>query len=177
MIKSIGVVCSQINNLNFWTKIIAVFVGVFAPIATAVHTILFLIFIDLLTGIWASVNDKKKKNGFKANSFIQNIVYITDSIKSCKLRVTLNKAFGYIMLIIVFHLTDFYLIKLDVFEYNLTSIIQSFIGIIELKSIVENIARIQKSPVLLKLVGFLSKDFEQKYGISLKSKEEEKCEQ
>lgn len=90
---------------------------VFVPIKGALLTVLILILFDLITGVLAA----KKRN---------------EPISSKNLRRTVTKLFVYEITMLVTFLAETYLIG-DIFP--LVKIVGAFIGLAELKSVIENL--------------------------------------
>lgn len=88
-------------------------------IVPALITVLVLVGVDFLTGIWAAVKNKVK-------------------IESHKMRKTAYKLLAYLSVILLAALIDGGV----GFEFNLGSFVAGFLGLIELTSIVENFGKI-----------------------------------
>ncbi|NPV12913.1 MAG: hypothetical protein HPY57_14170 [Ignavibacteria bacterium] len=136
-----------------YTYILVPIISYLAPISGLFHLMLFLVFLDLITAL---IRDWKIK---KARTIKQKI----RRVKSKKLRRTLVKLFLYIMFIIAT-----YSIPKICFNntFYLAELMTSFISIIELKSISENMDIINESDIFTtlfkKIRNFLSSMIEKK---------------
>lgn len=112
-----------------------------APIASVIFAVLFLIFVDLVTGIIASKKEKQ---------------VITSSAMSR----TIAKTFVYCTTIIVTYVVHKYL--LVGFDFPVESIVSGFIALTEMKSILENLNRISNHSVLKDLILIFSNERERR---------------
>jgi phage-related holin len=112
-----------------------------APIATVIFAVLFLIFVDLITGILASIKEKQ-------------------NITSSAMSRTIAKTFVYCTTIIVTYVTHKYL--LVGFDFPVESIVSGFIALTEMKSILENMNRISNHSVLKDLILIFSNERERR---------------
>lgn len=121
--------------LNYVAKSIPFILLIFAPIYSAMVVVCVLVLLDLVLGVWASW-----KEGYH--------------ITSRSMRRTIPKLLVYEITIAVMFLMETYL-----FEFPITKIITALIGVIEGKSLFENLYRITKVDFLhivitkLQLVG------------------------
>lgn len=127
-------------------KLLAFLLLWFAPISNYVHLVIILIFIDLISGSYASVREGQK---FSAK----------------KLRNTVEKFVFYSLAII----TAFILQKIINDGTELARIVALYIGATELKSIYENISRITKTDIVSMIWDTLRQKIEE-YLKALKSK-------
>lgn len=112
-----------------------------APIATVIFAVLFLIFVDMITGILASIKEKQR-------------------ITSSAMSRTIAKTFVYCTTIIVTYVTHKYL--LVGFDFPIESIVSGFIALTEMKSILENMDRISHTSVLKDLILIFSNERERR---------------
>lgn len=112
-----------------------------APIATVIFAVLFLIFVDLITGILASLKEKQR-------------------ITSSAMSRTIAKTFVYCTTIIVTYVVHKYL--LVGFDFPVESIVSGFIALTEMKSILENMDRISNHSVLKDLILIFSNERERR---------------
>ena len=112
-----------------------------APIATVVFAVMFLIFMDLITGILASLKEKQR-------------------ITSSAMSRTIAKTFVYCTTIIVTYVVHKYL--LVGFDFPIESIVSGFIALTEMKSILENLNRISNQSVLKDLILIFSNERERR---------------
>ena len=123
-------------------KSIILLIGAFlAPIATVIFAVLFLIFVDLITGILASIKEKQ-------------------NITSSAMSRTIAKVFVYCTTIIVTYVVHKYL--LVGFDFPIESIVSGFIALTEMKSILENMDRISNHSVLKDLIIIFSNERERR---------------
>ena len=124
-------------------------------IVPALIVVLVLVFIDLLTGIWASLSNDIK-------------------IESHKLRQTAYKTLAYLSVITLASMIDG---AITAFSWNLGSFVAGFIMIVELTSLVENFGHITHHDVFEQLRDALGRHREKKYGKYVsKSETAEHCE-
>lgn len=116
---------------------IIVTLSILAPIKSAVFSVYFLIFTDLITGVWASIKEKQ-------------------CVTSSKLSRTISKILVYSTTIIVAFIVHKYL--LADFDLPIVSIVSGFIAITEAKSILENLNRISSHRVIKDLIIILSNE-------------------
>jgi len=123
-------------------KSIVLLVAAFlAPIATVIFAVIFLIFVDLITGILASMKEKER-------------------ITSSAMSRTIAKTFVYCTTIIVTFVVHKYL--LVGFDFPIESIVSGFIALTEMKSILENMDRISNHSVLKDLILIFSNERERR---------------
>ena len=112
-----------------------------APIATVIFAVMFLIFVDLITGILASMKEKT-------------------TITSSAMSRTIAKTFVYCTTIIVTYVVHKYL--LVGFDFPVESIVSGFIALTEMKSILENMDRMSNHSVLKDLILIFSNERERR---------------
>jgi phage-related holin len=121
------------------TKLLISVIAVFAPLKTVMFALLFLISTDLVTGVWSAI--------------------ITNTpLTSRRLARTVVKTFVYLTTICVVHVANKYLLSAGEFSLPLDTLIVSFIALTELKSILENLQKIQKQPLLQFLIDRIASD-------------------
>lgn len=101
---------------QFLTYIGVALVAILAPIKALIMTVFFLIIADLITGIWASLKRNEK-------------------IKSAVMRRTISKTVVYQLAVISGFLVEMYMLDSIL---PVSKIVASVIGLVELKSILEN---------------------------------------
>lgn len=112
-----------------------------APVAQTILAVLFLIFVDLVTGLWASIKEKQ-------------------TITSSALSRTIGKILIYSTTIVVAYVVNKYL--LVGFDFPIESIVSGFIAITESKSILENMNRISNKSLLADLILIFSNEREKR---------------
>ena len=134
-------------------------IAVFAPLKSVMLALLFLVGSDLVTGLWAAIATKAE-------------------LTSRRLARTVVKTFVYLTTICVVHVANKYLLSAGEFSLPLDTLIVSFIALTELKSILENLQKIQKQPLLQFLIDRIASDsskavqqLQKKAPKSLKAKE------
>lgn len=135
---------SAVDNfsVNGVLKSTALLIAAFlAPIATVIFAVMFLIFVDLITGILASIKEKQR-------------------ITSSAMSRTIAKTFVYCTTIIVTYVVHKYL--LVGFDFPVESIVSGFIALTEMKSILENMDRISNQSVLKDLILIFSNERERR---------------
>jgi len=120
---------SWLNNLFIALSLLL------APIKPALATAFLLVMVDLVTGLMAARKRKEK-------------------ITSLGLRRTISKLFIYELLIILSFLTETHLTG-DLIP--LVKLFAGFVGITELKSVMENLDAISGEPIISKIVDKLTK--------------------
>jgi phage-related holin len=128
--------------ITYAMKILAACLAYFAPVAPMVHAVLMMVFIDLITGVWAA-NSRK------------------EIICSNGLRRTIRKMIGYVILIISGHIVDVTLLSSSL---HLASIFAAYIGLTELQSVRENVACITGNDVLQDIWEVIKEKIKSKYG-------------
>lgn len=123
----------EINKMN-WKTILLSTLAVFAPIKAALATVLVLIVADLALGIWAA-----KKRG--------------ELITSAGLRRTVVKLVVYEVAVLLSFLAQQYLTGELVPVMQLTT---AYIGLVEVKSVVENLNEISGTSLLKSLLDKLN---------------------
>jgi len=126
---------------GFFKSIVLLIASFLAPIATVIFAVLFLIFVDLVTGILASIKEKA-------------------AITSSAMSRTIAKTFVYCTTIIVTYVVHKYL--LVGFDFPIESIVSGFIALTEMKSILENMDRISNHSVLKDLIIIFSNERERR---------------
>lgn len=101
---------------KFFQDLLTVIAGVLAPIKALMISTGFLIFVDLVTGIWAAYQQKQP-------------------ITSAALRRTVSKILIYQLAIISGFIVEHYMLT-DFLP--ISKIVASVIGLVELKSVLEN---------------------------------------
>ena len=122
-------------------KAIILLLAFLAPVAKVILAVLFLIFVDLVTGLWASIKEKQ-------------------TITSSALSRTIGKILIYSTTIIVAYVVNKYL--LVGFDFPIESIVSGFIAITESKSILENMNRISEKSILGDLILIFSNEREKR---------------
>lgn len=115
------------------TALISV-LAIFAPIQSVIMASFILITLDLITGILAA-----KRKG--------------EPITSSNLKRSVGKIFLYELAIILAFMTEKYLVGGDL---PVSKLVTSFIGITELKSILENLDAIQGQPFFTTIISKLA---------------------
>lgn len=118
-------------------KLLILLLAFLAPIKSAILAVYFLIFIDLITGLWASIKEKQ-------------------TITSSGLSRTIGKILIYSTTIVVAFIVHEYL--LVGFELPIEALVSGFIAITETKSIFENLDRISNNKVMKDLILLLSNE-------------------
>lgn len=113
--------------------------AVFTPLKSMLLALLFLVVIDTITGLAAAVVTKRP-------------------LTSRKLSRTIAKTLVYMTTVCVVFVANKYLLSSGEFSLPLDTLIASFIGLTELKSILENLHKIQKQPLLQFLIDKLAAD-------------------
>lgn len=113
--------------------------AVFTPLKSMILALLFLVIVDTITGIAAAIITKKP-------------------LTSRKLSRTIAKTLVYITTVCVVFVANKFLLSSGDFSLPLDTLIASFIGLTELKSILENLHKIQKQPLLQYLIDKLASD-------------------
>lgn len=117
-------------------QVIASMIAILAPIHALMFSVGFLIIADLVTGIWASIKLKRK-------------------IKSSVMRRSVSKILVYQLAIISGFLVEQYM--LDSY-LPVSKIVASVIGLVELKSILENANNILGYPLFKSIVSKLGSE-------------------
>lgn len=121
----------------FVKNLMVMTIAFLAPIHSAILAVYFLIFTDLVTGIWASAKEKQ-------------------TITSSKLSRTISKTLIYSITIVISFVVHKYLL-LD-FDLPIEAVVSGFIAITETKSILENLNRISSNKVIKDLIILLSNE-------------------
>jgi phage-related holin len=121
--------------------IILLLLTFFAPISKVVFATLFLIFVDLITGLIASYKEKQP-------------------ITSSGLSRSIAKVFIYTLTIILAFIINTYLL-VD-FGFPIETIVSGFIALTEMKSILENLNRISDNSLIDDLILFFSNERERR---------------
>jgi phage-related holin len=114
-------------------------IAVFAPLKSVMFALLFLVSVDVITGIWAAIVTNKP-------------------LTSRRLARTIVKTFVYLTTICVVHVANKYLLSAGEFSLPLDTLIVGFIALTELKSILENLQKIQKQPLLQFVIDRIASD-------------------
>jgi phage-related holin len=120
---------------SFWCKVAVLFVSYFTPIREIVHVMLIFLFIDTISGIWASLKSGEKLESSKLRKTVYKFLWYTIAVM-CSLMM--ERTFGPSWL-------------------RLASIVGGFICSVELTSIFENIARITGDPIFRRLIRIIKK--------------------
>jgi phage-related holin len=110
--------------------------AVFAPIKAAIITVLVLVVFDLITGVWAA----QKRN---------------EPIMSSGFRRTIVKLFLYEIALAMGFLAETYLLDAAL---PISKIVSAFIGLTELKSVMENMNEIGGGNLFASLIAKLGSD-------------------
>lgn len=121
-----------------YKALIASIIAIFAPIKAALITIIILVFVDLILGIMCAV-----KRGEK--------------ITSSGMRRTITKIFIFEMAILAGYLTEMYLMG---GHMPLSKVVAAYIGLVEYKSILENLEIINGDSIFNSLLKKLNKRVE-----------------
>jgi phage-related holin len=117
--------------LSLLKKVFILIYAFLSPITKVIYTILFLIFVDLVTGLWASKKEKQ-------------------AITSSALSRTVGKVLIYSTTVILAFIVNKYL--LEGFGFPVERVVSGFIAITEMTSIMENMNRISDRPLLNDLI-------------------------
>jgi phage-related holin len=120
---------------DFITKVTLLIVAFLAPIQGLLTVLAVLIFLDLLTGVLASVKQKQ-------------------SLTSAKLSRTITKTMMYLFTIVLVHMIAKHVLLKD--DLPLTAMVSSFIILTEFQSILENLNRITKQNFITILINHVS---------------------
>ena len=112
-----------------------------APISNVIFATLFLIFVDLITGLIASFKEKQP-------------------ITSSGLSRSIAKVFIYCLTIILAYIINTYLL-VD-FGFPVETIVSGFIALTEMRSILENLNRISDNSLIDDLILFFSNERERR---------------
>lgn len=134
---------------RLWSYIISAIIGFIEPIWVLIFWSLIFILVDMVTGIYASIVERKL-------------------ITSHKLQRTVVKFLMYSTSVILLHGLDTYM--LTFMECGLAKIGCALICGIELYSVFENCYRITKNPVFKVLTQFTLGKIEDKTGVKIKRK-------
>lgn len=129
---------SQIMLDHFSTLGLAI-LAIFAPLQSVMLALLFLVVSDFITGIWASI-------------------VTSTPLTSRKLARTIVKTLVYLTTICVVHVANKYLLSAGDFALPLDTLIVSFIALTEVKSIFENLHKIEKQPFLQFIIDRLASE-------------------
>lgn len=134
-------VLDNFSVLGLFKSFLLLIAAFLSPIATVIFAVIFLIFVDLITGILASIKEKQ-------------------DITSSAMSRTIAKTFVYCTTIIVTYVVHKYL--LVGFDFPVESIVSGFIALTEMKSILENLNRISNHSVLKDLILIFSNERERR---------------
>jgi uncharacterized membrane protein YfcA len=124
-----------------WLKSLAVSIfAILAPIHTVMATVAVLIALDLVSGIWAALKRK-------------------EIITSAVLRRTVSKMIAYQLAVISGFLVEQFLLQGSI---PVIKLIASAIGLVEMKSILENADAINQQPLFAALIKKFGSDNEPK---------------
>jgi phage-related holin len=143
----------KLNDLQVFLKNVGLMlISFLAPITSAILAVYFLIFVDLVTGLWASIKEKQP-------------------ITSSALSRTIGKILIYSTTIVVSFVVHKYL--LGGFELPIEALVSGFIAITETKSIFENLNRLSNNKALGDLILILSNERQKRLPPkNIKSKEQ-----
>ncbi len=173
---------SSIKELPVLIKLGTICSVVFMHYTAIIQLMVYIIFVDFLTGVWASYrkhlestpNDSKSIKIFKieiTNKIILCIVFrirvFLDAFKSKKMRNTVDKFIVYMIAVTVTALFEHFFIPLEVAGFTLTKIVTMFLVIVEIRSIFENLAKITKNNVFNTIFNMFQSKVEEKTGIDL----------
>lgn len=127
------------NASQQFSSILLSALAVFAPLQSVLYALLFLVCTDFVTGMYASLVTKTP-------------------ITSRRLARTIVKTFVYLITICVVFITNKYLLSAGDFTLPLDTLIVAFISLTELKSILENLQKIQKQPILQFVIDRIASD-------------------
>ncbi len=161
---SIVVVTSLMTKNKFLAWLLVPFVAMFAPIAPLIHVMIVLLFIDMITGIAASMKRDNVKLGLIGSG-------LWSHIKSRKIGLTLSKAMAYILLIISAFIIDKYIIGMDGSIY-LTKVLTAAAAFRELFSILENSETITGRSISGIIVNIIRKGFKEGLADTLDNKKQ-----
>lgn len=129
------------NAYSLFNKVFILFLAFIAPVAKVILAVFFLIFIDLVTGLWASMKEKQ-------------------TITSSALSRTIGKVLIYSTTILVAYVMNKYLL-VD-FDFPIESIVSGFIALTEGKSILENMNRLSNNTLIDDLILIFSNEREKR---------------
>jgi len=121
--------------VDFVTKISLLIIAFYAPLKGLILTILLLVVLDLVTGLWASIKKRTK-------------------ITSAKLSRTITKLMVYLFTISVVQIVAKFIILIG--DVPITEMVSSFIILTELQSVLENVNKISKQNFLVALIDKIS---------------------
>ncbi len=121
---------------NYLYATLTALIGVFAPIKPVMATMLVLIIADLLTGMYAAYKRK-------------------EPIQSSAIRRTVSKIFIYEIAVALGFLAQAYLVK-DLIP--VANLIGSVVGLVELKSVLENLNSASGTDLLKSVLDKLGSD-------------------
>lgn len=162
----IDTILSNINHLSLFSKLGLIFLTVMTPYAPIIHCLIFLVFLDLITGIWASYNEKRKTIN-RYLTFRSRLNLFWGNLQSRKLRYTVEKLAVYILVIMGFSFFEYFFMKFDVFGYTITKVIAGFLALVEIRSLLENMTTITGKKYYTAIFNIFRKKVEEKTGIEL----------
>lgn len=118
-------------------KFLILIISFLSPVVPAIFAVYFLIFLDLITGVWAAIKQNQE-------------------ITSGGLSRTIGKILIYSTTIIMSYVVHKYLFV--GFDFPIESLVSGFIAITETKSILENINKISKNKAIKDLIIILSNE-------------------
>ncbi len=154
-------------DLTWPAKFFAVALTFFAPLASLIYVIVFLLIVDAITSIYYQM----KMAGRGLPTVRQRFKASTQVIESGKLRRTLEKMFFYFLMIIVFYTFDVYVIKVkpvsaaEIHTFSITNLAAVLICMVELTSIASNVSKITANPVFDRIVKLFQKKVDKKFEI------------
>lgn len=125
-----------LSTFQAWlAKVFILIIAYFSPIREVVHVMLIFLFIDTVSGIWASLKQGER-------------------LQSKKLRKTVYKFLWYTVAVMIAWMME----KTFALGWtNMANIVGGFICFVEIKSIFENITRITDEPVFMKILKLFRK--------------------
>lgn len=143
----------------FFTHLIGAILAILLPYKELLYVLLYLIFADFGTGVWASYkrNLDTNLNGFKAK-----IKFFWKNFQSSKIRNTVSKCFIYFGLMLTIAIFEKYFFSYTIFSWSLTKLFAVICAIVEMRSILENCCVITTNPLISKFLGLFKKKLDAK---------------
>lgn len=157
---------NTISNLSVPAKVFSLLLSFIAPLASLIHVIVLLLFVDAITSIYyqMKIAGSKAERGKRISTAIK-------VIESGKLRKTIEKMFFYVLTIIVFYSFDLYVLQIkpisenSIYTFSITNLSAVLISLVELTSIASNVSKITDNPIFNRVVSLFSKKVEKKFDI------------
>jgi hypothetical protein len=130
-------------------KLAAALAVVFLPFVPACLALMVLIMIDFVTGVLRSTHTifhEVNPQGLKAK-----ISLFLCNLQSRKLRYTVEKTATYGLAILAFAFFQTHLLPIEIGGYGITKVVIGIFGLIEIKSICENLSSISHNPLFTKI--------------------------